>query len=381
MTKIDKLLEEMCPNGVEFKELWEVLDYEQPTKYLVKTTEYGNLNQTPVLTAGQTFILGYTNEIEGIYRSSNETPVVIFDDFTTSFHWVDFDFKVKSSAMKMLKPYGNQEIIFKFVYYAMKCINYKPQDHSRQWISQYSKFKIPVPPLPVQEEIVRILDNFTELEAELEAELTARKKQYEWYQEKLLFNSKYDFFTLEKICTINQGLQIPISQRKTEPGENRYFYITVQFLKKNIENFYIENPLPNVTCNKDDILVTRTGSTGRIVTGVEGCFHNNFFKVNFKEGINKRFMFHVLKSSTMYNCILTVASGGTVPDLPHSTFYKLKVPIPLLQEQNRIVAILDQFDTLVNDITIGLPAELKARRQQYEYYRNKLLTFKEYVSK
>lgn len=92
--------------GVEknkYVELGELLSYEQPGKYIVKSTEYNNLYQTPVLTAGQSFILGYTNEIDGIYKANVHNPTIIFDDFTTSFHWVNFDFKVKSSAMKMLR--------------------------------------------------------------------------------------------------------------------------------------------------------------------------------------------------------------------------------------------------------------------------------------
>lgn len=376
---LQKLISELCPNGVEFRELGEILDYEQPTKYLVKTTVYDDNFKTPVLTAGKSFILGYTDEENGVYQAIKENPVIIFDDFTTSFHWVDFCFKVKSSAMKMLKVRNGIDVNFRFIYFAMKCINYTPQDHARHWISQYSKFSIPIPPLQIQKEIVKILDNFTGLEKELEKELEKRKKQYEWYENKLLFNKKYKYLTINNICTVNQGLQVPISNRKTDPGANRFFYITVQFLKNNIENFYIENPNESVICNEDDILVTRTGSTGKIISGVKGCFHNNFFKLNLNDNVKKRYMYHLLSSERMYNKMLSSASGGTVPDLPHSSFYKISVPVPPLEEQEKIVKILDKFDALVNDISIGLPAEIKARKQQYEYYRNKLLTFKEYV--
>lgn len=185
MSNISKLIEELCPDGVEFKPLENFLDYAQPSKYIVSHTNYSNDFKTPVLTPGKTFILGYTDDIDGIFDASDECPVILFDDFTTSFRWIDFKFKVKSSAVKILSS-KDSEVSFKYIYYAMKTIRYETLDHSRQWISNYSKIKIPVPPLGVQEEIVRILDRFTLLEAELEAELEARKKQYAFYRDSLL---------------------------------------------------------------------------------------------------------------------------------------------------------------------------------------------------
>lgn len=190
MSKLQELIRELCPDGVEYKKLGDILDYEQPTKYIVASTDYDDSYGVPVLTAGQTFILGYTNEKDGIYKASKGDPTIIFDDFTTSFHWVDFNFKVKSSAMKMLRPKETFKGSFKYVYYAMKCIKYEPVDHSRHWISKYSQFEIPVPHPEVQGEIVRILDDFTNLAAELQAELQARQEQYEYYRNKLLTFSK-----------------------------------------------------------------------------------------------------------------------------------------------------------------------------------------------
>ena len=375
MSKINELIKEMCPNGVEYVKLEELVDYIQPAKYIVKNTNYDIKYDVPVLTAGQTFILGYTNEKDGIYYASADNPVIIFDDFTTSNHWVDFNFKVKSSAMKIL--ISKTDNLFKYIYYCISNIDYVPKEHSRQWIQVYSQFPIPLPPLKVQEEIVRILDKFGELEAELEAELETRKSQYEFWRGNLLFNPNYPVYKMEDICIINQGLQIPINQRKKEPGENRYFYITVQFLKNEGENYYIENPSESVICKKDDILVTRTGSTVKIVYGVEGCFHNNFFKVTPIINLNKKYLYHVLNSTQMFNEMLRAASGGTVPDLPHKKFYKLEIGLPSIEEQKKIVTILDKFENLISDISIGLPAEIELRRKQYKYYRNKLLSFEE----
>ena len=112
MTKLEKLIEELCPNGVEYVNIGDVVEYEQPTKYIVKSTDYNDDFEIPVLTAGQTFILGYTNEKDGIYKASKENPVIIFDDFTGAFKWVDFEFKVKSSAMKILTVQTNKTTIF-----------------------------------------------------------------------------------------------------------------------------------------------------------------------------------------------------------------------------------------------------------------------------
>ena len=184
---------EQLLNGenVEWKPLGEVCEYEQPSKYLVSSTMYNDSYPIPVLTAGKSFILGYTNEDFGIYKAS-EHQTIIFDDFTTDIKWVDFDFKAKSSAMKMITSKDENVALLKFIYYWLCTL---PQEtnignHKRNWISKYTKLLIPLPPLSVQHKIVEILDKFTELEAELEAileaELDCRKRQYEYYRNQLL---------------------------------------------------------------------------------------------------------------------------------------------------------------------------------------------------
>lgn len=183
MKNIFDMIERLCPDGVEYKKLDDILDYEQPTKYIIKSTDYNTHYKTPVLTAGQSFILGYTDEMDGTYKADKENPVIIFDDFTTSFQWVDFDFKVKSSAMKMLKPKDN--ICIRYVFYAMNCIKFKPHSHMRHWISLYSQFEIPFPPIEIQHEIVSMLDSFTEMTQLLKREAELRQKQYEYYRDKI----------------------------------------------------------------------------------------------------------------------------------------------------------------------------------------------------
>ena len=185
MEKLENLLNQLCPDGVEYKRIGDVVDYEQPSKYLVKSTDYNDEYATPVLTAGQTFILGYTNETEGIYHASKDNPVIIFDDFVTSFHWVDFDFKVKSSAIKILKPKNDYNL--RFIYYGMLGIQFKPKEHARHWISLYSKFQVPYPKEFVDvANIVNKINVFTDLISKLQEEIELRQKQYEYYREKLL---------------------------------------------------------------------------------------------------------------------------------------------------------------------------------------------------
>ena len=137
--------------------LSEVLDYEQPTKYIVSSENYDDKFKTPVLTAGKTFVLGYTNEKEGIYNK--ELPVIIFDDFTTATKLVDFPFKVKSSAMKILHA-KKEKANIKFLFYMMQAIIFPNSTHKRYWISEYSKIKIPFPPLEIQKQIVAELENY-----------------------------------------------------------------------------------------------------------------------------------------------------------------------------------------------------------------------------
>ena len=134
--------------------LGEVLEYEQPTKYIVDNTNYDDEFEIPVLTAGKSFLLGYTNETHNVFSN---VPVIIFDDFTTAFKYVDFPFKVKSSAMKILK--ANKEIAdIRFLYYRMMKTGIDTELHKRYWISKYSKVKIPLPPLDQQKKIAAILD-------------------------------------------------------------------------------------------------------------------------------------------------------------------------------------------------------------------------------
>ncbi|WP_313027018.1 restriction endonuclease subunit S [Soonwooa sp.] len=168
-------------NGNEFPEWEEVLlgdalDYEQPTNYLVSSTEYDDSFETPVVTAGKTFILGYTDEKNGVFEKE-KLPVIIFDDFTTASQFVDFSFKAKSSAMKILKAKNGTNI--RFIFEALQMINYEVGGHGRHWISVFSNLSISVPSLPEQTKIANFLsaiDFKIDIENQLLQKLEEQKK-------------------------------------------------------------------------------------------------------------------------------------------------------------------------------------------------------------
>ena len=155
--------------------LGELLSYEQPTKYIVESTEYCDEYSIPVLTAGQTFILGYTNENSGIKYASKDNPVIIFDDFTTSSHYVDFQFKVKSSAMKLLYSTSSNNNFY-FIFQVLSRINYKPENHERHWISKFSLFEILFPSLPEQEAIGTFFQTLDQEISQVEDKLASLKE-------------------------------------------------------------------------------------------------------------------------------------------------------------------------------------------------------------
>src|SRR5690606_9352294 len=162
----------------ESKMLGEVLDYEQPTKYLVATTEYDDSFKTPVVTAGKTFILGYTNEEENIFEKE-KLPVIIFDDFTTASQFIDFPFKAKSSAMKILKAQKGNDI--KFIFEAMQMIIYETGGHGRHWISVFSNLEISLPTLSEQQKIANFLssiDSKIDIENQILQKLEEQKNTF-----------------------------------------------------------------------------------------------------------------------------------------------------------------------------------------------------------
>ncbi len=392
MSYIDKLLQ---GQEVQWKTLGEVTKYEQPTKYLVKSTIYDKSYPIPVLTAGKTFILGYTNETDGIYRAS-VSPVIIFDDFTTANKWVDFDFKAKSSAMKMITSVDESKVLQKYIYYWLNTLpnEFIEGDHKRQWISNFCNKRIPIPPLSVQEKIVEILDKFTELEAELEAELDCRKRQYAYYRTHLLDFSdemlksakgggNFKLVPLGAIGEVCMCKRILKSQT-SDVGDVPFYKIGTfgktpnAYISRNLfEEYKAKYNYPSV----GDILISASGTIGRsvIFDGKESYFQDSnivWIKNDESQVLNK-YLFYCYQIVKW-----PVSEGGTIPRLYNDNLKKTLIPIPYpndkkrsLSEQLKIVKILDKFDTLTNSITEGLPKEIELRRKQYEYYREQLLSF------
>lgn len=384
---IDRLVAELCPDGVEYRPLGELLAYEQPTKYLVSSKDYDESYPTPVLTAGKTFILGYTNETEGIYPASEEEPVIIFDDFTTAFKWVEFPFKAKSSAMKMLTLKSGTNSLFKYVYYAMQCIVYNSSDHARQWISKYSNIEIPVPPVEIQEAIVEILDKFTNLEAELEAELEARTLQYEYYRDSLLASfseSAVKFYSIEELFTTRNGYT-PSKSNSSYWENGTVPWFRMEDIRENggvlseaLQSVHESALKKGGMFPAGSIIVATSATIGEhALINVDFLCNQRFTvltpKEEFKSLLLPKFLYYY--SFVLDRWCLANTTQSSFASVDMKRFKKFEFPLPSLEEQQRIVDILDRFDALTTSLSEGLPAELAARRSQYEYYRDQLLTF------
>ncbi|WP_154441724.1 restriction endonuclease subunit S [Helicobacter pylori] len=395
MHKIERLLQTLAPKGVEFRKLGEMLEYDQPNKYCVTSKEFDKSYPTPVLTAGKTFILGYTNEKDNIYQASKSSPVIIFDDFTTATQWVDFPFKVKSSAMKILLP-KNPTINIRFIFFYMQTIPYNISgEHTRQWISRYSQITIPIPPLEIQQEIVKILDAFTELNTELNTELKARKKQYQYYQNMLLdFNDinqshkdakmsaktypkrlksllqtlapkGVEFRKLGEVCEIIRGKRVT---KKEILDKGKYPVVSGGIGFMGYLNEYNRE--------ENTITIAQYGTAGFVNWQNQKFWANDVcFSVIPKETLINRYLYYVL--TNMQNYLYSISNRSAIPySISSNNIMQITIPIPPLEIQQEIVKILDQFSILTTDLLVGIPAEIKARKKQYKYYREKLLSFK-----
>ncbi len=269
--------------------------------------------------------------------------------------------------MKMIT--ANEDLTsLRYLFHLMGWLNYTSSEHKRLWIGIYSEFKVPVPPLEVQREIVRVLDNFTFLSAELSAELSARRKQYEYYRGELLnFHKEIPWRKLGETCDMKAG--------KAIPSEMISDYETDETPIKCYGGNGLRGYVKDANQHGDYPLIGRQGALCGNVNYATGDFYATEHAVVVKSmgEYTHRFLYHMLKHMNLNQ----YKSAGAQPGLAVKNLQEISAPVPSIETQNRIVEVLDNFETICSDLSIGLPAEIEARQKQYEYYRDLLLTFAE----
>lgn len=353
--------------------LGELLSYEQPTNYIVESTKYNDKFLTPVLTAGKTFILGYTNEKDGIY---SDLPVIIFDDFTTASRYVNFPFKVKSSAMKILTP--NIELVIpKFIYYRMQAIQFDSSTHKRYWIQQYSKIKVAVPPILVQEQIVsRIEELFSKLDKGVET-LQTIKQQLAVYRQAVL---KEAFARIEEKRTIREmSVMVTSGSRGWAKyyADNGALFIRIG----NLGHVGISICFDDVQCvdlpdkaegirsrlYKNDVLVSITadlGSIGYVPENIpEAYINQHIAMIRFKNPIQGKFMAWYLRSEYGQKDLLKNKRGGGKQGLGLDDIRNTRVPNvsneyaeKIVQEIESRLSVCDSIEQTVAEALIQADA-------------------------
>lgn len=389
MSRLSDALADLYSDRVEFRPLSDCITYEQPSKYLVASTRYDDQFATPVLTAGQTFILGYTDETDGIYPASPDAPVIIFDDFTTAFKWVDFPFKAKSSAMKMLTLKPDASVSLRYIWYAMQTIQYAPQEHSRQWIGTYSRFRIPILPLELQQEIVRGLDLFTSLGSELDGELECRRRQFAHYRDMMLAqpgDSEAAWTTLGEVGQFVRGKRFTKSDYVDSGlGCIHYGQIYTDYgtaATETVTQVPIEMKPRLRLAHSGDLIIAATSENVDDVCKAVAWLGSEDVAVHddcyiFRHTLDPTYASYLFQSKSFQDQKLQYVSEGKVVRVSGANMAEIRVPVPSRAEQERIVTSLNTFDALVNSRTTGIIAERDARQRQFEHYRDKLLAFQE----
>ena len=387
MNKIDKLINELCPNGVEFKKIDELCDITRG-KVMSKDFIRNNYGDYPVYSS-QTENNGELGRIS-TYEFEGEYLTWTTDGANAgSVFYRNGKFSV-TNVCGLLKV-KNNIISTKFLYYilaieAPKYVN-AGMGNPKLMSNVMARIKVAVPPMEVQNEIVHILDDFTLLSAELSAELKARQKQYEYYSEKLLNDDcEGSYVRLGDITKIITKGTTP--KKFTNSGIN--FIKTEAFEGININkdklSFVDEEThttfLKRSMLEENDILFTIAGATiGKMAVVNKELLPANTNQalaiIRLKDNINTNYIKFILQSSFMKKYIKKCVKGSAQPNLNLQQLNDFVVPFPSNEKQIEIMDILEKFEKLSNDIFEGLPAEIEARQKQYEYYRDKLLTFKE----
>lgn len=413
MNKIEKLIQQYCPEGVEWKELGEIgtiyggltgkskSDFEKGNSFFLSYMDvYSNIsiNELPKnkVEIGEGERQNKVKYGDIIFTGSSETAnecgmsSVVTSNFETEVYLNSFCFGYRFNQRDLINPeFAKYLFRVQFVRYQ---INKTASGVTRFNISKerFKKISIPIPPLPIQEEIVNILDKFTRLEAELEAELEFRKKQYEFYRNQLLSPEKVgnqwmlngvevEWKTLGDCIETNKGGGTPSKANVNYWEGGNIPWASVGDLSgdgifvKSTRSYITQEGLDNSSTNlipKENIIVAVKITPGLMkINKIDIAINQDIRGLVLKKFMNPKFLCFYFK-------IIDISGHGSiVKSITSSQLERIKIPIPPLSEQERIVAILDEFDTLVNDISMGIPAEQSARKKQYEYYREKLLSF------
>ena len=380
MSKLEKLIAELCTDGVEYKSIREIAE--------VGT---GNSNGNESVDNGlfPFFVRSQTIKSKDDYEYDEEAIIIPGEGgIGEIFHYINGKYALHQRVYRI--HFIVEDVNTKFAYYYMQAY-FKPfilKKAVSATVTSIRKpmiedFPFPVPPLPVQREIVRILDNFTELTAEL----TARKKQYAYYRDKLLTmdNEQVAMCNLEDICeSIADGDHMP--PPKADNGvpfitisniteQNKIDFSNTMFVPRTYYDALAEKRKPK----RGDILYTVVGSYGIpvcIEEDREFVFQRHIAILRPKKQLVKsRYLFHAMQSSVFKAQADKAAKGAAQKTIGLAALAEMTLPVPSLAAQQRLVEVLDNFDAICTDLSSGLPAEIEARQKQYEYYRDKLLTF------
>lgn len=384
MSKLEQLINELCPEGVEYRRLencCEILDNKRKpvTKSAREAGKYPYYGANGI----QDYVSNYI--FDGTFVLVGEDGSVVTEIGTPIVTWATGKIWVNNHAHIISEING---VLLRYLFHYLQTVPVKHLIHGnipKLTGGDFRALKIAVPPLPVQEEIVRILDKFTELTAKLTAELTARKQQYEYYKSSLLtFGNEIEWKSLGDVCIVQAG-GTPSKNESLywENGNIKWLSSTVCKNQKNVDeitNYITEQGLLKSSAKMmkaNTTLIALVGATiGKVAfLPFEAAINQNIagiYPINDND-VDPSYVYYAC--AMLYPKFLELSSGKLA--MANLSFVRnLKIPIPPLEKQQRIVDILDRFDKLCNDISDGLPAEIEARQKQYEYYRDKLLTFK-----
>ncbi|MBQ3308862.1 MAG: restriction endonuclease subunit S [Aeriscardovia sp.] len=392
MSRLSELIAELCPDGVEYKALGDIEDEGRIKLGRGKVISKKAIAATP----GDYPIYSSAATNEGLFGKYGKW---MFDD--TRITWsVDgggkFFYRQGGRRYSVTNVCGwmqvaSEEIDAKYLYYTLsnewskKVFDYVHKAHPSVIRKEYV---LPLPPIEVQREIVRILDSFQELDDALTAEIKARRKQYAYYRDELLKfeRERVEYKTLGDVAHTFVGLATSVTKWKRPSGIRLLHNSDIQPNRIVIKNdefiapeFAERNKVKRLLVG--DVITVHTGAVGTssvINEEYDGTlgFTTLTARILDKDELSPSYLCHVLNSDY---CLAQIAkmSISDRNNLDQKSYNRMLIPIPPLEEQQRIVSILDRFDKLANDLSSGLPAEIEARHQQYEYYRDRLLTFLE----